>query len=83
VFALDPKGDHLLANAASRKLLDIRDEKGQRKLIVRFVSEGRWIADPVKWQASGGYTVWMIRSGVLHAKHYGSLDRAIKGALTA
>jgi type III restriction enzyme len=81
VFALDPKGDHLIASAASRKLLDIQDEKGRRKLVVRLMTEGQWGTEPVKRKGSGGYTIWSLRAGSLRGKHYDDLDSAVEGSL--
>jgi hypothetical protein len=37
VFALDPKGDHLITRAAA--------QRGRRKVVVRLITGGRW-ADP-------------------------------------
>ena len=33
IFALDPKGDNLITKDAGRKLLNIQDEKGNRKVL--------------------------------------------------
>jgi len=59
IFALDPKGGHLLEKDAWRKLLDIRDEKGNRKVLVRFISKGRW-TDDIKHVGPTGLTVWAM-----------------------
>ena len=43
IFALDPKGGHLLPEAATRKLLHVRAPSGgDSSLHVRLVSEGTW-----------------------------------------
>ncbi|MGD0643262.1 MAG: DEAD/DEAH box helicase family protein [Roseiarcus sp.] len=59
VFAIDPKGGHLLSKDAGRKLLDIRDEKGRRKILVRLISKGKW-NDDVKQIGTDGLTVWAM-----------------------
>jgi hypothetical protein len=46
VFAVDPKGRHLLMMDSGRKLLNIQDEKGQRKILVRLITRGRWSDKP-------------------------------------
>lgn len=81
IFAIDPKADHLIGSAASRKLLDIRDERGREKVVVRLMTEGRWSADPAKRLSPGGYTVWSLRTGLVRTKHFADIDKAISGML--
>lgn len=82
VFALDPKGGHLLARDAWRKLLDIRDEKGQRRILVRLISEGKW-TDAVQEIGKKGYTVWSTAktTGRLRVKHVSTAAEAVEAAL--
>jgi len=70
VFAIDPKGGHLLAKDAWRKLMDIRDEKGQRRVLVRLISAGKW-NDAIQQVGTKGFTVWSTvkTTGKLRAKH--------------
>jgi len=81
IYAIDPKADHLIGSAASRKLLDIRDERGRQKLIVRLMTEGKWSAEPAKRSSPGGYTLWSLRAGIIRTKHFPSIDKAIEGCL--
>jgi type III restriction enzyme len=62
VFALDPKGDHLITKDAGLKLLNIRDEKGRQRVVVRLITEGRWTHDPIKKLGGGGFSVWRLNS---------------------
>ena len=84
IFALDPKGGHLLAGDAGKKLMNIQDEKGQRKLIVRFISEGRY-NDDLQKLGSGGLTVFSAvkSTGKLRAKAVSSAAEAVEVALKA
>jgi len=81
IYAIDPKADHLIATAATRKLLDIRDERGRQKLIVRLMTEGKWAAEPAKRLSPGGYTLWSLRAGIVRTKHFPSIDKAVEGML--
>lgn len=81
VFALDPKGDHLITNAAGKKLLDIRDDKGKRKVIVRLFTEGKWRDERTK-RSADGITVWYLgRGGIVRGKHFGNVSEAMEAAL--
>lgn len=80
VFAIDPKAEHLIADAASRKLLDVQDDKGKRKLIVRLMTRGKWSTEPVKQQSKDGFSVWSLRGGKLRAKHFSTIEKAIISA---
>jgi type III restriction enzyme len=82
VFAIDPKGGHLLTDAAWRKLLDIRDEKGQRRVLVRLISEGKW-NDEIQKVGPAGYTVWSVlkTTGKLRARPVATVAEAVAAAL--
>ena len=82
VFAIDPKGGHLLAKDAWRKLMDIRDEKGQRKVLVRLISAGKW-NEAVQQVGNKGFTVWSMAktTGKLKAKHAATAADAVEAAL--
>lgn len=84
IFALDPKGGHLLAGDAGKKLMNIQDDKGQRKLIVRFISEGRF-NDNLRKLGSDGFTVFSVvkSTGALRAKHAKDVNEAVSVALKA
>jgi type III restriction enzyme len=82
IFAIDPKGGHLLAQDAMRKLLDIRDDKGQRKVLVRFISSGKW-NDDIKQLGSNGFTVWSMTktTGKVRARPVATIAAAVEAAL--
>lgn len=82
IFAIDPKGGHLLASDAYRKLLDIRDEKGQRKVLVRLISEGKW-DDQAQKLGPSGFTVWSAvkATGKPRARHFPEVTEAVSAAL--
>jgi type III restriction enzyme len=82
VFAVDPKGGHLLREAAWRKLLDIRDEKGQRRVLVRLISENKW-NDQIQKVGPAGYTVWSVvkSTGKLRARNVATIADAVIAAL--
>lgn len=82
VFALDPKGGHLLSQDAVRKLLDIRDEKGQRKVLVRLLSKGKW-NDDIKQVGHTGLTVWSMTktTAKVKARTVATVSAAVEAAL--
>jgi type III restriction enzyme len=82
IFALDPKGGHLLAKDAWRKLLDIRDEKGQRKVLVRLISKGKW-NDDVQEMGPNGFTIWAMTktTGKVKARPVATVADAVAAAL--
>jgi type III restriction enzyme len=81
---LDPKGAHLISKDAGRKLLDIRDEKGQRKVLVRLITEGKW-NEHIQKVGTAGYTVWSVfkSTGKLRARPVATLADAVDAALKA
>ncbi|WP_257461158.1 DEAD/DEAH box helicase family protein [Archangium lipolyticum] len=60
VFAIDPKGGHLLLKDAGLKLLNIQDENGKKKIRVRLISVGRWNDQVQCLSDNAGYTVWSL-----------------------
>ena len=82
VFAIDPKGGHLLQKDAGKKLLSIQDEKGQRKVLVRFISTGRW-NDQMQQLSPSGFTVWSMTktTGKIKAKPVATVEDAVEAAL--
>jgi type III restriction enzyme len=62
VYAIDTTGGHLLAEKTGRKLLDIEPAKDRSgRLVIRFVSEGRWNPQ-LQQEDKAGYTVWGLMS---------------------
>ncbi len=82
VFAIDTTGGHLLGDKTGRKLLSIAPPKGEAgRLVVRFVSEGKWNADLEQEDASG-FTVWgQKQDGSLRATVVEDVDQSVDRAL--
>ncbi len=82
VFAIDPKGGHLLRKDAWRKVLNIMDEKGRRRVLARLISEGRW-DDDARSEQDGGFTVWYAQAstGRVRARHVQTIAEAIEFCL--
>lgn len=82
VFAIDPKGGHLLAGDAGKKLLNIQDEKGLRKVLVRFISAGRY-DDALQRLGTTGFTVFSAvkSTGGIRARHVSTAGEAVDAAL--
>jgi type III restriction enzyme len=78
VLAVDTKGDHLLLEAAGRKLLAVRVPPGSAtNLHIRFVSRGRF-NEQVQEEDKEGFTLWSRREdGTLRAAHYDDLDAVV------
>ncbi|MFY0530498.1 DEAD/DEAH box helicase family protein [Archangium gephyra] len=82
VFALDPKGEHLIHRDACLKLMDIRDEKGARKVVVRLITPGKWQEETRKKLGSTGMTVWSLgKGGKIRARHCETLTAAVEVCL--
>lgn len=83
IFALDPKGGHLLPEAATRKLLHVRAPSGgDSSLHVRLVSEGTWTADLHNISADG-FTMWSIKDdGTRRATKFDDLDKLVEKCVT-
>jgi len=82
LIVIDPKGAHLIATDAGRKLLDIRDEKHAKKVVVKLITEGKWSSSPVRKEGNSGYTVWSIgKGGVLKAHCCQTLKKTVEVSL--
>jgi len=82
VFAIDPKGAHLLASDAGRKVLSLSNTNRGTRVFARLISEGRW-NDDVTEAGPGGFTVWSWDTslGRLRQRHYATAPLAIAGCL--
>ncbi|MEI9418692.1 DEAD/DEAH box helicase family protein [Mesorhizobium sp. Cs1321R2N1] len=79
IVAIDPKGGHLLQSEAGRKLLAIRDERGRQRVLVRFVTQGKWTHEPIRKTAGDGFSVWRLNtSGQVRCTHHRTVDEAVK-----
>lgn len=74
VIAVDTKGEHLLLEAAGRKLLNVRPHKQiTTTLSIRFVSKGKF-NEQVQQEDRDGYTLWARREdGTLRAEHHNDM----------
>ena len=84
VYALDTTGGHLLQEKAARKLLTIQASVGaQSTIVIRFVSQGRWRAQPQLVQEdSDGFTVWELSPNQeRRAIHFDDIDGAVGRAV--
>lgn len=80
VYCLDTKGGHILGEAVTRKLFDIKDHDGKVNVQVRFISEGN--QKELRGKAlKGGYTVWKMKSGAPTAVHVATLTKAVAECL--
>ncbi|MBF6555938.1 MAG: hypothetical protein IVW52_07135 [Acidimicrobiales bacterium] len=84
VFVIDTKGGHLLAEAATRKLLWIEaPRKTTERLFVKLVSAGKWKTDTTQ-ETNDGYTLWGIKAGSGRTvKHFDDLEKLLAAVLTA
>lgn len=86
VYAIDTTGGHLLQEKAARKLLTIQVPGDvESRLVIRFVSEGRWRALPhVVQEDTEGYTVWELSPNQERkAIHLDDIDSAVARAVRA
>ena len=82
VLAVDTKGEHLLTEAAGRKLLNVRPHKDvSTQLHVRFVSRGKF-SEKIEQQDRDGYTLWARREdGTLSADHHPDMGSVVQALL--
>jgi type III restriction enzyme len=81
IFALDPKGDQLITKEAGIKLLNIRDEKGKERVVVRLITSGRW-SDTKTKTSETGFTVWSVsKASKPRGRYYGNVEEAVRASL--
>lgn len=67
---------------AGHKLLEIRDETGKQKVLVRLIAKGRWEPDPVQQRSERGFSVFALRrGGRIGCTHVGTVEDAVKKSL--
>ncbi len=82
IYAIDPKGEHLIKNDAALKLMSIRDESGKERILVRLISKGKWKHDPIREDGKGGFSVWKLGpTGKPRCTHHDTMEEAVKKAL--
>jgi type III restriction enzyme len=84
VLAIDTTGGHLLPEKAARKLLAIQVPRGTTsRIIIRFVSEGRWSSD-IQRQEADGFTVWELSPNQeRRTVHFENLEAAVARSVRA
>jgi type III restriction enzyme len=82
LFAIDPKADHLIVEAAARKLLHL-DKIGEGlDLVIRLVTRGEWNEHIQRvGSRDKGYTTWMLRNGKVHPIYSDSVEEAVQVCL--
>jgi type III restriction enzyme len=82
ILAVDTKGEHLLLEAAGRKLLNVRPHhKVSTTLSIRFVSKGKF-NEQVQQEDRDGFTLWSRREdGTLRADHHQTMDDVVEALL--
>ena len=83
LVAIDPKADHLIMEAAARKLFFVQkiDPDGPN-LLIRLVTKGHWSTD-IERVSVNGYTTWVLKNGKVHPIHSETLDETIQVCLRA
>lgn len=82
IYAIDPKGGFLLQGDAGKKLLAIRDERGNQRVVVRFITAGQWSYETMKQQSDRGFSVWrMNNAGQIRCTNHASINDAVAKAL--
>ncbi|TDU06632.1 type III restriction enzyme [Streptomyces sp. 846.5] len=76
VLLLDTKGEHLVHEAAVRKLANIRYRPDATEFVsVHFVTKGKWSPEPTQ-QSPDGYTLWGHKGdGSRKTTHFVSLQK--------
>lgn len=82
IFALDPKGEPYLATDAGRKLLAIRDDSGNKRVVVRLITRGRWDVENLRPLSQSGFSAWSLtNTGKIRARHKPNLAEVIDSCL--
>lgn len=85
IFAIDTKADHLIEEAAARKLFEIEKIGKGPSLVVRLVTEGQWevVSEKPVRKGPKGYTIWSVKNGKLHALRCNGVMETAKECLRA
>ena len=84
IIAIDTTGGHLLPEKAARKLLAIQVPPAtSSRIVIRFVSEGRWAMSPqLAQEDSEGFTVWELSPNQeRRAVHVDDVEAAVARSL--
>jgi type III restriction enzyme len=80
IFALDTKGDHLIAGDASRKLFTLEKRGKGSDLIIKLVTKGEWNEGRSK-TGDEGYTVWYVKNGMVARSYCRTLKECVENCL--
>lgn len=81
VFAIDPKGDHILQGALRWKLMAIETPLvATQRVVIRLVSEGQY-DEYVTRKSTTGYTVWSLRAGRPHPNCCDTIGEAVEACV--
>ena len=82
-WLVDPKGKHLIKEAAARKLLDIDSAAGQLPLKVCLTTQGKW-NENFSQLSEEGVTAWRRKSGGYHRpEHYPDFNTLLRKVVGA
>jgi type III restriction enzyme len=76
IWLIDPKGDHLIRDAAAVKLIAPDHMPGQRPVRVCLITEGKW--DAQFSVSPGGVTVWRLQAGRIVPTTYTSYSALVR-----
>lgn len=76
IFAIDTKGDHLIAGDAPRKLFSIQKYGSGPDLEIRLITQGEW-SNEIKKIDKKGYTVWKLKNGKISPYHASTISECI------
>ena len=82
IYAVDPKGEHLVEGSAWRKVLSVQKGAKGPRILTRLIARGEWSDEP-KRRAKGGFTVfsWNFTMGKLAVKHFDTVAKAVATSL--
>jgi len=81
IFAIDTKGDHLIATDSSRKLFTLEKRDKGPDLKIKLVTKGEWNEDKRKIDDKG-FTVWYVKNGKVTRNHCITLKQCVEDCLT-
>ena len=84
IVVIDPKGDHLIVEAAGQKLFYIEPVAPGPRVSIRLITAGHWRVIngvPSKTARATGYTVWGLKQGKPHPELCDSAASAARTCL--
>jgi type III restriction enzyme len=81
IFAIDTKGEHLIAKDSSRKLFTLEKRDKGPDLIIKLVTRGEWNEDK-RIVNDKGFTVWYIKNGKITNNYCITLKQCVEDCLT-